>query len=137
MSAGISQRAAPGANLLSLRRVQSPKGRVLGPQAPRGVGLLQLRDARVHHWLERAEAVPLPWPLPSLDVLALLLDGGEQTLKRLGEGLHAFDLELTRDLVEVDAELGEQLQLPLGGIDVFVDASARLAMLADRGQRGG
>src|SRR5260370_23682313 len=116
---GDVQPAEPVANLLSLRRVRSPKRRVLGPQASRGVGLLQLRDARVHHWLERAEAVPLPRPLPSLDVLALLLDRGEQTLKRLAEGLHAFDLELPRHLVEVDAELRELHQLPPGGNDLL------------------
>src|SRR5258708_30593132 len=81
---GDIQPAEAVANLLTLGGVRCPQRRVLRPQAPRGVGLLQLRDARIHHGLERAEAVPLPWPLPSLDGLALLLCRRAQTLKRLG-----------------------------------------------------
>src|SRR5258708_20890459 len=72
---GDVQPAEAVANLLSLRRVRGPESRILRPQAPRGVGLLQLRDARVHHGLERAEAVPLPRPLPRLVVLARFFDG--------------------------------------------------------------
>src|SRR5712692_5405878 len=134
---GDVQPAEAVANLLSLRRVRSPKGRVLRPQAPRGVGLLQLRDARSDVGLERAEAVPLPRTFAGFDVLALFLEGREQALERFRERLDPLDLQLPRDLIEVDAELGELLQLPLGCIEVLIDAAPRLAVLAESSQRGG
>jgi len=86
--------------------------------------------------LQRPEAVPLARPLAGFDVFGALGDRLAQRHKRLGERFDALDLELMRDLVEVDSDLGELFQLSRRQLRVLVDAGAHLAVLAERCQRG-
>ena len=73
--------AQPVADLLPLGRISAPEGRVLGPQAPRRIVLLQPGQLRVHRRLEPAQAVPLARTLSGLDFLRALLEGREQALE--------------------------------------------------------
>src|SRR5258708_17022916 len=122
-------------DLLALRRIGTPEGRVFGPQAAWGVIFLQLGDLRVYNRLKPAQVVPLARPLARTDVLRRPGEGRQQALERLGEGLDALYLQLVGDPVEVDADLGELFELPLREVHVLVAAATNLAVLTERGER--
>ena len=120
-----------------LGRVAFPEGSVLGPEPARRVGLLKVRGRLVDDRLERAERVPLGGALAGTDLARRLGQRAGQVLVGLEEGVDALDLQLPRHLVEVDADLGQLLQLPLGDVDVLVERAADLAVLAEGRQRVG
>src|SRR5581483_3338121 len=134
---GDGQPSEPVADLLALRRVAGPEGRVLGPQPARRVLLLEGAHPLVDLALQRAEAVPLARPLPRLDLLRRGLQRADEALERLDERLDAFDLELARHLVDVDAGLGQLPQLALRELHVLVDAAPDLAVLSEGRERRG
>src|SRR5207244_8835493 len=123
-------------DFLSLVWIGAPQGGVLRPKTAGRVVLLELRQLGVDGGLQPAEAVPLTRALARLDVLRVLLEGGQQAVERFRERLDAFDLELVRHLVEIHADLRELLQLAARQVHVFVQAAADLAVLAEGGPRG-
>ncbi len=91
---------------------------------------------RVDRGLQATEAVPLAGSLAGADLLGRLGQGRKQALEGLRERLDALDLELLGDLVDVDAGLGQVLQLSPGHVHVLVQAAAHLAVLAEGGEGG-
>src|SRR5215208_2210894 len=70
------------------------------------------------------------------DGLALRLDAGYQLLHRVLEQLHAVAQELVRHVVQVDARIGQRLELLLHLVGVDIRRRARhLAVVGEREQR--
>src|SRR5207249_11059784 len=76
-------------DLLSLVWIGAPQGGVLRPKTAGRVVLLEFRQLGVDGGLQPAKAVPLTRALASLDVLRVLLDGGQPADGRFRERLAA------------------------------------------------
>src|SRR5258708_35957321 len=76
-------------DLLALRRIGTPEGRVFGPQAAWGVIFLQLGDLRVYNRLNPAQVGPLARTPARTDVRPRPCGGRQQALGRPGSCVDA------------------------------------------------
>ena len=113
----------------------APQRRVLLPDPVADVGLGRLLDLARDRRLEVVGQRCLDrWRALGDDCLALGVQAGEQLFHRLDELVDAVAQELVGDVVEVDARLGQRLQV---GFGVLLDRCVADVGVVGRGQQGG
>ncbi len=123
-------------NDICVLRIARPQRRILRPKFLEEVALTERIERRLISRLIRTERKRNAFRRAAAELLLLVHDRAEQRCKRVTEELHAFDLQLVRDVVKGDAVVGKCVKRLTRLVDALKNGiGLNLSVIQERIQR--